>query len=119
MQLNGATKKIIKKMKQYRPFSDIRHNAYCAGCGKPSTSLTREHIPPKIFLDKPYPENLPITQTCSFCNIGMSLDEEYLACWVECARGGTINPNELKRTKIQKTLSKKPALKSKIEQGKD
>ncbi|WP_420632006.1 hypothetical protein [Candidatus Leptofilum sp.] len=104
-------------MKQYRPFSDIRHNSYCAGCNRPSIALTREHIPPKIFLDKPYPENLQITETCSSCNVGMSLDEEYLACWIECARVGTTNPNELRRRKIQKTLSRKPALQSKIEKG--
>ena len=104
-------------MKQFRPFSDRRHNSYCAGCNSYPVALTREHIPPKIFLDKPYPENLQITETCSSCNIGMSLDEEYLACWIECARAGTANPNNLKRAKIKKILAKKPALLSKIEQG--
>lgn len=102
-------------MQQLRPFSDERHDAYCACCGRrPST---REHVPPKVFLDRPYPANLPVTRTCAECNEGASLDEEYLACWVECARLGTSYVERVERPKVRRLLSEKPALLHRIASG--
>lgn len=47
----------------------------CSYCDKPAD--TRDHIIPKGFLEKPYPENLPTIPACARCNQSYSLDEEY------------------------------------------
>jgi hypothetical protein len=52
----------------------------CLYCGMPSN--TRDHVPPKVFLERPYPSNLKTVPTCAVCNNGFSLDEEYLAVFL-------------------------------------
>ncbi|HET8774378.1 MAG TPA: hypothetical protein VFP80_11320, partial [Thermoanaerobaculia bacterium] len=73
-------------MEQIKSFADERHAAFCAGCG--GAPETRDHVPSKVLLDEPYPENLPVVGVCASCNQGVSLDEEYTACVIECARLG-------------------------------
>lgn len=53
----------------------------CIYCGR--SAETREHIPSKVFLKKPYPDNLFTIPACYECNNGYSLDEEYTACCIE------------------------------------
>jgi len=38
---------------------------------------TREHTPSKVFLSKPYPENLSVVPSCGECNNSFSSDELY------------------------------------------
>jgi hypothetical protein len=71
-------------------------------------------VPSKVFLDEPYPSNLPVVFACRSCNEGFSLDEEYLACLIECTINGTTNPKVIKREKIRAILQRKPALVSKF-----
>jgi hypothetical protein len=47
----------------------------CIYCGKAAS--TRDHVPPKSFLEKPYPDNLKTVPSCKDCNNGFSKDEEY------------------------------------------
>ncbi len=95
-------------MKQIRPFVDTRLAYFCVFCdGVPDT---RDHVPPRIFLDEPYPENLPVVLSCRSCNEGASLDEEYVACLLEVASCGSTNPTDLRRGKITRTLRIKPIL---------
>ena len=47
---------------------------------------------------------------CSKCNQRFSLNEEYLAYLIECIIVGSTNPRDLKRDKIKRILSRKPAL---------
>jgi len=76
-------------MRQRINFGDKRQIAHCVYCGKGIE--TREHTPPKVLLDVPYPENLPVIQACEICNQGYSLDEEYFACLIDKKMGsGTI-----------------------------
>lgn len=37
-----------------------------------------EHVPPRCFLEKPYPKKLATVPACQPCNGGFSRDEEYL-----------------------------------------
>lgn len=97
-------------------FSDERFNGVCAFCG--NASDTNDHIPSKVLLDTPYPEDLPGVGACFPCNNGFSLDEEYLASFIECVICGTTDPALLRRTKIQKILQRKPALAAQIEAAK-
>ncbi|HKT54823.1 MAG TPA: hypothetical protein VJP88_10260 [Caulobacteraceae bacterium] len=50
---------------------------FCLYCGRPAD--TREHVPPKTLLEKPWPINLRTVPACGPCNRSWSLDEEYLA----------------------------------------
>ena len=48
----------------------------CVYCGK-DASETRDHVPPKCLLSKPYPDNLLTVPSCEACNAGSGKDEEY------------------------------------------
>src|SRR5690242_14029536 len=69
-------------------YIDERHLAFCAFCG--DAPGTRDHVPPRVFLDKPYPDNVPVVGSCFECNNGASLDEEYVACLLEAAVCNTV-----------------------------
>lgn len=63
---------------------------YCCYCGQVAES--RDHIPSKNLLEKPYPKNLLTIPSCTKCNQSFSLDEEYfLNVLVEIS----TNPNLL------------------------
>ena len=58
-------------------------NSYseCVYCG--AKADTREHVPSKVFLDKPYPDNLGIVPACFKCNNSFSKDELFLSILIE------------------------------------
>jgi len=89
-------------------FSDERFLKVCVYCG--AYGDTRDHVPSKVLLDEPYPPNLPIVPSCYKCNNGFSVDEVYLACFIEVVTHGTTIIQNLKREKIQRILSSKPDL---------
>lgn len=49
----------------------------CIYCGKPA--FTREHVPSKAFLTRPYPQDLATVPACFECNNGFSSDEKYVS----------------------------------------
>lgn len=51
-------------------------NMTCVFCA--SHAQTREHTPSKVFLSKPYPEDLPVVPSCRECNNAFSSDELYM-----------------------------------------
>ena len=99
-------------MEQLWNFGDQRQVAWCAYCGRGTS--TRDHVPSKVLLDKPYPENLPVVPACRDCNEGLSIDEEYVACLMECATTGSAFPSDVWRPKVQRILSEKPALAARL-----
>lgn len=58
-------------------------NSYseCVYCG--AKADTREHVPSKVFLNKPYPDNLGIVPACFKCNNSFSRDELFLSILIE------------------------------------
>lgn len=96
-------------------FFDSRLSEGCAYCG--GRSSTRDHVPSKVFLDKPYPGQLPVVKACETCNQSFSLDEEYVACMLSCVLSGSAEPDKLDRVKMQRILRAKPALRTLIEQS--
>jgi len=100
-------------MDQLTDFSDSRMKDCCVFCGE--RTETRDHVPSKVFLDEPYPTNLPVVPACKSCNERFSLDEEYVACLIECTLSGSVKPDGVEREKIKRILEKKPALVSKLE----
>lgn len=101
-------------MRQIKTFNDQRLDLMCSYCGDTATE-TRDHVPAKILLDDPFPENLPVVPCCTKCNQDFSLDEEYFACSIECILRGTSNIEQLQRQKIKSALKKRPALQERIE----
>ncbi len=67
-------------------------------------------MPSKALLDEPYPANLPVVDACGSCNVTFSVDEEYLACLLECVVSGATEPEKLSRPKVSRMLRAKPAL---------
>jgi hypothetical protein len=89
-------------------FVDDRLTGRCVYCGgRPDTA---DHVPSRIFLDDPLPENLPVVEACRECNGGFSLDEEYLACLLECVIAGTTETDVLARKKVKRALLRNPRL---------
>lgn len=68
------------------PFVDFSrsHPLYCIYCGAPAT--TREHVPSRTFLKKPYPSDLPVLPACEKCNNGWSSDELYTNTYISCMK---------------------------------
>lgn len=97
-------------MEQLKSYADERLIAGCIYCG--GSTESRDHVPSRILLDEPYPENLPVVPACDSCNQGYSFDEQYFACLVECARTGSIDTVE--RPKIARVLRENPALAARI-----
>lgn len=103
-------------MDQLRNFADERNTGFCVHCRGPSE--TRDHAPSKVFLDLPYPQNLPVHESCADCNEGFSKDEEYLACFLECVVANSTRPEDIQRENIRRILTSAPALAARIEKTK-
>lgn len=100
-------------MRYLNDYADSRSLLGCVFCG--AETSTRDHCPSKIFLDTPYPDNLPVVSACLDCNRGFSLDEEYLACFIECVKSGSADLENLARLKVRRILRAKPALQGRIQ----
>jgi hypothetical protein len=98
-------------------FFDERMAGFCVFCGR--APYSRDHCPSRILLDDPLPPNLPVVESCRNCNESFSLDEEYVACLLECVIQGSANPARLSRAKIQRILTDKPALAALIASGRN
>jgi hypothetical protein len=99
-------------MNQLKTFSDERLEGFCCYCG--GFPDTRDHVPSRVLLDEPFPENLPIVPCCFKCNQDFSADEEYFACLIECVINGSTDVENLKRDKIIRILSNRPLLRKRI-----
>lgn len=89
-------------------FVDDRLTGACVYCG--GQPETRDHVPSRVFLDDPMPDNVPVVEACQECNHGFSLDEEYVACLLECVLRGSVDTECLLRDKVKRILTGKPRL---------
>ncbi len=99
-------------MDQIPNLGDVRQTGFCAFCG--CGTETRDHIPPKVFLDRPYPENLQAVVAFRECNQESSMDEEYVACLVACAEAGSVDDDRVERELVRRILRRKPALRARL-----
>ena len=91
-------------------FFDDRIRDLCVFCGaKPNT---RDHVPSLVLLDTPYPSELPVVPACKVCNEAFSLDEQYLACLVDCAISGSTRG--CSRSKVRRQLDENPLLAARL-----
>lgn len=94
-------------------FIDERLTGMCVYCG--THPNTRDHVPSKVLLDEPYPPELPVVGACERCNVSFSLDEQYLACFLDCVICGCTEATGLQRSKVKNILEDNPALQRRIE----
>lgn len=94
-------------------FIDDRHTGMCVYCG--ANPDTRDHVPSKVLLDGPYPPELPVVGECNKCNASFSLDEQYLACFLDCVICGSAEASDLHRPNVKRILKGSPALHRRIE----
>lgn len=80
----------------------------CYYCG--NYADTRDHIPPKVLLDSPYPNDLESIPCCWQCNNRFSKDEEYAAVLIECIKQQSTNIKDLNRPKVQEIINHSPYL---------
>lgn len=102
-------------MQQLRCYGDDRNKGFCVHCGGPTETV--DHVPSKVLLDEPYPENLMAAPACRECNNGLSLDEEYLACLLECVIAGDTAPEKLHRTMIARILRENSSLLARLQRA--
>lgn len=102
-------------MEQIKPFSDERLRQSCVYCG--GISETRDHVPSRVLLDEPLPDNMPVVDACSACNVGFSDDEMYLACVVDVVRASDANPDLVPRKRIARILREQPLLLARLERA--
>lgn len=107
-------------MDQIREFVDDRQKAWCIQCGDQVADVdtNRDHVPSKALLRKPYPENLPVVDTCVACNEGFSPDEEYLRLFLHCVLIGSTDPERHSDAKIARALQRHKKLRARIERSK-
>lgn len=86
-------------------FSDERLDQMCCYYG--NFPDTRDHVPSKVLLNDPFPENLPVVPCCNGCNQDFSLDEEYFACVIECIVNGSVEIADLKKGKNKTNIIQK------------
>lgn len=96
-------------MKQVADFSDVRVKGICAYCG--SFSETKEHVPPRAFLEKPFPQNLQTIYSCYKCNQKFSTLEEYASCLFTFLKPG----GKLEGTRAERIFSNKPKIKDEMQ----
>lgn len=100
-------------MDQIKSYADSRLINGCVYCAGPEE--TKDHVPSRVLLDPPLPENLPTVRACYSCNQGFSLDEEYLACLIESVIAGSTEPDVIRRPRVAEILRRSPALRARIE----
>lgn len=104
-------------MRQIRNYGDERQLGRCVYCATGDTA-TRDHVPSKVLLDEPFPENLPVVPACETCNASFSSDEEYLACLIDVVLAGEVDSKKVPRPKVARLLVERPTLASRLFEAK-
>jgi hypothetical protein len=99
-------------MERIENSGDDRNTGWCIYCAGPME--TQDHVPSRVFLDEPFPRNPPSLPSCLACNKSFSLDEEYLACFIEAAKAGSVEQAILRRPKVARILAHTPLLASRL-----
>lgn len=81
-------------MKRFNDYTDERYKGYCLHCAARLGRMrqTRDHVPSKVLLNRPLPDNVHVVDICEKCNNGFSADEEYFAAFLGAAMFGGVDP---------------------------
>lgn len=101
-------------------FVDDRQKSWCIQCGAwiGEVDTNKDHVPSKVLLQKPLPDNLPVVATCTACNSGFSADEEYLSLFLHCVMVGSTDPERHTVEKVARALRRHEKLHARIELSK-
>jgi hypothetical protein len=104
-------------MKAINETADRRQHTWCIYCGRQIAegSTSADHVPSRILLVDPLPENLPTIPTCDECNNGFSKDEEYFSAFLSATLSGTSKPDQQINDKAAKILARQKSLRARIE----
>lgn len=100
-------------MEQIKELSDERLKGSCPHCGN-AAGGSRDHVPSKGLLRKPYPPNLPVIAVCPGCNSSFSADEEYFRLFLRCVLVGSTDPNRHFEPDVVRGLRRHTGLRKKI-----
>lgn len=80
------------------------------------TATTKDHVPPKSLLEKPFPNNLLTIPACKRCNQSFSLDEEYfLNVLCEISSNTDLLAKKSPNGNVYKARLRSPKLNNRIE----
>jgi hypothetical protein len=85
-------------------------------CGSQADS--KDHVPPKLLLERPFPPNLYTVPSCHSCNTGFAKDEEYFL--VAMSQTGFVKSLSSKVSEggiVDRALSHSPKLDDRINQA--
>ena len=107
-------------MRQIREFVDERLKGACIHCGAglSKANRSRDHVPSKALLRKPYPDNLPVVEICRDCNSRFAKDEEYAAAFLGAVLAGSTEPSRQRGPVGRGILRRNERLRSSIERAK-
>jgi hypothetical protein len=100
-------------MDQLKNHADDRLIRGCIYCAGPAD--TRDHVPSRCILERPYPPNLPVVGCCESCNQDFSKDEAYFVCLIESVLCGSTDPDKICRPSVASIMRNSPALRARIE----
>lgn len=99
-------------MRQFTNYGDSRQQGFCAFCG--ATAETAAKIPRELFLDHPYLDSASDVPACRNCAQSGLLDDQYLACLVECVLVGSTDLARVTRERVADIFSADPSLQARI-----
>ena len=99
-----------ERMRPYLTYK--KENSYCIYCSNIADS--REHLPPRVFIDIHNKNEWNIVPACKICNNGYSEDEQFVACAIEYILAMVYFNGEIQRDKIKRTFEKRPRMLEKI-----
>ncbi len=86
----------------------------CIYCG--AEASTKDHVPPKLLLERPFPPNLRKVPSCRACNEGYADDERYIRDALHQVGFGEISRQKLSANGVvTRSLEHSPKLKRMIE----
>ena len=108
------------RLRQIREYVDERLKGACIHCGGwlSKTNKSRDHVPSKSLLRKPYPDNLPVVEICRACNSRFGKDEEYAAAFLGAVLAGSTEPHRQRGPVGRGILLRNEQLRSSIERAK-
>ena len=101
MKAQPQSAKILLMKRKYR----------CIYCN--SVATTRDHVPPKIFLDPPL-NNCKTVPSCLKCNQLYGKDDEFFAYFIEFMRSVELGNGILERNKIQKIFNHSSSIEDRL-----
>ena len=89
----------------------MKRKCQCIYCN--SVATTRDHVPPKVFLDPPL-NNCETVPSCLKCNQLYGKDDEFFAYFIEFMRSIELGNGAIEREKIQKIFKHSSSIEDRL-----